>query len=65
MSTSTKKFGASLTNILNDLSVDNQRIYQLKKRNKHTAIVKSTGINYAEPLKKKKKSTWMYLSTIR
>ena len=68
MSTSTKKFGAILSNTMNSLSIDNQRIYQLKKRDEHTIKVTTTGINYANPLKKtkkKNKSTWLYLSTIR
>ena len=44
MSTSTKKFGAVLSNKMNSLSIDDQRIYQLKKRNKHTKKVKRSYI---------------------
>lgn len=62
MSTSTKKFGAVLSNKMNSLSIDDQRIYQLKKRNKHTIKVNTTGINWAKPLKKVKRS---YIRTIR
>ena len=63
MSTSTKKFGAVLSNKMNSLSIDDQRIYQLKKRNKHTIKVNATGINWAKPLKKKVKR--LYVRTIR